>query len=328
MDYAFAHQGRPQGMGKWVVAALAVLLAVFGCWLYIWMQKDVEISLEGNITKVKTFKSTVGEVLQEAGIEVYPKDLVTPGLNQTLAQEQRIEIIRAFEIAVEADGKQLKVESVPATVQSILALANITLGEKDIVEPELTAVVHKGTVIKVSRITEELVSQKEKISFRTELREDKTLERGIRRVIKNGADGLKEETVKIVYKDGKKIGQETVSSRVLKEPVNKIVAMGVLQFASRGGNRFEFDRALEVNASAYTHTGNRTCTGTVPKVGTVAVDPQVIPLKSRLYVEGYGFGVAEDTGSAIKGNAIDVFLETEAEARRWGRRTVKVYLLK
>lgn len=81
-------------------------------------------------------------------------------------------------------------------------------------------------------------------------------------------------------------------------------------------------------ATAYTHTGNRTATGTMPRVGVVAVDPKVIPLGTRLYIDGYGFARAEDTGGAIKGDKIDLFLDTSEEAKRFGRRWVTVYILK
>jgi len=228
-----------------------------------------------------------------------------------------------------ADGKEILVRTTPETVEGILAQANISLGEKDIVEPALSTLADKNTSqIVVSRITEELVTKKIPVPFRVEQKEDATLERGIRRILQKGKNGVKEDTVKITYKDGKRIHEEVVATKILQEPLNQVISYGVLQYASRGGHRFEFSRALEARASAYTHTGSRTSTGTTPKVGTVAVDPTVIPLGSKLYVEGYGFGRAEDIGSAIKGNAIDVFLETEKECRRWGRRTVKVYILK
>lgn len=86
-------------------------------------------------------------------------------------------------------------------------------------------------------------------------------------------------------------------------------------------------RDLEMEATAYCHTGNRTYTGTWPKRGTIAVDPKVISLGTRLWVEGYGYGVAEDTGGLIKGQVIDVFMESESEAIQWGRRMVKVRIM-
>ncbi len=60
---------------------------------------------------------------------------------------------------------------------------------------------------------------------------------------------------------------------------------------------------------------------------TIAVDPRVIPLGSRVYVEGYGYAIAHDTGGDIKGNRIDLFMNSEAECNSWGRRSVKVYIL-
>lgn len=86
------------------------------------------------------------------------------------------------------------------------------------------------------------------------------------------------------------------------------------------------DHILEV--TAYTYTGNPTATGKWPRVGYVAVDPTVIPLGTRLYIEGYGYALAADTGGDIKGMKADVFLETERAARKWGRRhRVKVWIL-
>jgi len=87
------------------------------------------------------------------------------------------------------------------------------------------------------------------------------------------------------------------------------------------------ERILTMEATAYTWTGNRTASGTWPAVGTVAVDPKTIPLGSRLYVEGYGEAVAEDTGGLVKGNIIDLYFPTESECWEFGRRQVEVRVL-
>lgn len=71
-----------------------------------------------------------------------------------------------------------------------------------------------------------------------------------------------------------------------------------------------------------------TATGTRPKEGrTIAVDRNVIPLGSTVYIEGFGYYIAEDTGGAIKGNRIDVFLMDYNKARQLGRKTAKVWVL-
>ena len=78
--------------------------------------------------------------------------------------------------------------------------------------------------------------------------------------------------------------------------------------------------------SGFTSSGSRTIRD--PNgYSTIAVDPRVIPMGSKVYVEGYGYAIAADTGSAIKGNIIDVFFNTEAEVFNWGRRNVKIRII-
>lgn len=91
-------------------------------------------------------------------------------------------------------------------------------------------------------------------------------------------------------------------------------------------------RALHMVATAYSPgdgftPGTITASGLPAGRGVVAVDPDVIPLGTRLYITGYGFAVAGDTGSAIKGYRIDLGMNTVEEARQWGRREVVVYVL-
>jgi 3D (Asp-Asp-Asp) domain-containing protein len=91
----------------------------------------------------------------------------------------------------------------------------------------------------------------------------------------------------------------------------------------------EYTKTMDVQATGYTSTGNaKTATGTTPHHGTIAVDPDVIPLGTKMYIPGYGVGVAEDTGGAIKGNIIDLYFDSEQEAIQWGRRNVTIYILK
>ena len=81
-----------------------------------------------------------------------------------------------------------------------------------------------------------------------------------------------------------------------------------------------------LEATAYTWTGCRTATGTWPSRGTIAVDPRVIPTGTKLWVEGYGEAVAADTGGAIIGNRIDLYMDSKDECLQWGRRKVEVQI--
>lgn len=79
-------------------------------------------------------------------------------------------------------------------------------------------------------------------------------------------------------------------------------------------------------ATAYTWTGNRTATGTWPSRGTVATDPRVIPMGTRMHIEGYGEAVAADTGGAIKGQKLDLYMDDVNECLQWGRRKVQIQI--
>ena len=100
---------------------------------------------------------------------------------------------------------------------------------------------------------------------------------------------------------------------------------------SHDGVPNKYSRVLTMQASAYSSqdpgNGNYTATGSRLKKGIVSVDPRLIPLGTRLYVEGYGYGVADDVGGAIKGHRIDLAYDSRSEALQFGRQTVKVYVL-
>ncbi len=115
-------------------------------------------------------------------------------------------------------------------------------------------------------------------------------------------------------------------------PARKAVRKTATKLASRGIASGAGVRTYSMVATAYSNLGNgpwgnKTATGARCRRGVIAVDPRVIRLGTRLYVEGYGECVAGDTGSAIKGMRIDLFMDRESECNRWGRRRVKVVVL-
>jgi 3D (Asp-Asp-Asp) domain-containing protein len=213
----------------------------------------------------------------------------------------------------------------PVPVKEALAEALIQVGPLDRVVPALDKVLYSGAKVVLTRVAVRELSEYKEIPFRVERRDEPNLEQGIRRIVQRGKKGQERGTFQVTYEDGQEVKREVVSRELIKKPQSKLVALGTI--ASRAGKSFSFREARIMEATAYTHTGNRTFTGVYPQVGMVAVDPKVIPLGQRLYVVGYGFAVAKDTGGDIKGDRIDVFMETRQEALQWGRRNVKVYVL-
>jgi 3D (Asp-Asp-Asp) domain-containing protein len=102
---------------------------------------------------------------------------------------------------------------------------------------------------------------------------------------------------------------------------------------NKNENRNNKNEIMEMIATAYTQSVEEgtsdgiTKSGVPVERGIVAVDPRVIPLGTKLYIEGYGDAVALDIGGAIKGNRIDLFMESKKDAFEWGRRKVNVYII-
>lgn len=104
--------------------------------------------------------------------------------------------------------------------------------------------------------------------------------------------------------------------------------------SSSGNGSYKDWRAVSVSSSAYTAScagcSGVTATGinlsANPNAKVIAVDPSIIPLGSTVYVEGYGMAIAGDTGGAIKGHRIDIYMRDHGQAINWGRKTVNVYV--
>lgn len=312
----------------WVLAAVLLLFIGTGWGVINFTWKQVTIAVDGKQIETRTFASNVARLLAENHISLGAEDTVIPALDTPVTKNMTVEVKRAIGVKIEVDGQEKEILISPsARVIDVLTKAGISLNTEDRVTPELNSTVAAGDKIKVTRVTTETVTTKNEINYRVERRSNGQIEKGITQVLQRGQKGIQEDTYRIVYEDGQEVSRELLSTKIVKEPVPEIVSVGTLNMASRGGESFRFERVFTATATAYTHTGNRTKTGVWPRVGTIAVDPTVIPLGTRLYVEGYGFGVAQDVGSAIKGNRIDVFLDTEAATARWGVRQVKVYVL-
>ncbi len=167
-----------------------------------------------------------------------------------------------------------------------------------------------------------------------------------KKVVQKGADGMKKSVYQECYVDGELVQRSLEEEIVFKKPLDEIIEVGTKErtvATSRGGFRFsnEMDMAATAYDLSYESTGKNpgdpyygiTASGAKAQPGTVAVDPSVIPLGTKLYIAStdgspdYGFATALDTGSAIKGYRVDLFMESNQDALNYGIRQVKVYIL-
>ncbi|GIO28169.1 G5 and 3D domain-containing protein [Ornithinibacillus bavariensis] len=295
----------------------------------------VMLSIDGNKKMYYTVADTVEAFLKENNISITDRDDISHSLTGAINDDITLTIHQAFEVTIDDGGKKVKAWSTGGTVEELLKKNNIVLTELDKVEPEIEKTVQKDSTISIVRIEKKTEEVKDTIAFKTETRKDSSLEKGSEKVLASGSDGAVLKTYEVTYENGKEVKRELLKEKVTKESENRIVVVGtkesknLVALSSSGGREFT------MTASAFTAYCNG-CSGNTatginlkanPNTKLIAVDPSVIPLGTRVWVEGYGEAIAGDTGGHIKGNRIDIHVPTKADAYKWGVRKVKVIIL-
>lgn len=314
-----------------------------------WEQaREVVIQVESENTKIWTTENNVKEALAQADIDVSEHDKVIPALNDKIGDDNLISIEKAFEVTLDVGGEEKKTWSTSTTVADFLKRESIHLDEDDRLNRKADGYLKPGSIVQVVRVEKVTDVVEEPANFAVETRNDPKLLKGREKVVQDGKKGTVSRKFEVVKENGKEVSRTLLQETVLKEPQKKIVAVGTKKMvvsaatrnsgvgvsrnnssASSGGGEFY------VTATAYTAYCNG-CTGITrtginlranPDLKVIAVDPKVIPLGSKVWVEGYGYAVAGDTGGAIKGNKIDLHIPSKSEAYKFGKRKVKMKII-
>jgi uncharacterized protein YabE (DUF348 family) len=332
---------------------VAVLLVPLSAHL---ARRSVVLIVDGETLSISTFGSSVQDVLLEAGLQTGEGDRLSHQPEERVRNGMVIEVARAFPVTVAADGQKILVRVAAATVGDALKAAGIQAGSGDRVEPAEDHILQPGDTIRLTRVTRSRLTQNTEIAYREIRRGNTNLDRGENRVVRQGVRGLREDTVEVTLEDGVQVKQRLIASRLVRPKLDRIVEYGENNVLSRGGRTISFTRVLQLEATAYCpgtagsgcpldgngaslctgrYNDGFTATGRPAVAGTgqahnphiVAVDPQLIPLGSRLYIQGKGYALAADVGGAIVGERIDILFDSHEAARNFGRRTMRVYLL-
>ena len=215
----------------------------------------------------------------------------------------------------------------------ILNVFRISLTSEAVASEELETVLSQPITIQTtSSFTYEFIDKHESISPPIQENKDENLEIGENIVVNEGRVGEKIFTKKITYYKGKKFSEEIVSQKIIA-PTPKVVKIGtkiVWKDLQTPLGTMQYWKGIKVWATSYDKNclgcNETTATGLKAGYGVVAVDPKVIPLGSKIYIPGYGFAVAGDTGGAIKGTVVDLGFD-DVKLGWWKARYVDIYLL-
>lgn len=315
---------------KWVVVMLMLVFSLnfLG---FAAAPKQVKIQVDGQTIALSTRALTVKGALEEAGVVLQKADGYDVVGHGNFEDGSTIEVIRAIPIKVWHNGRTTEYAIGRKTVKEVLDAVGVDYkGYK--VYPSLESPAKKDMTIHVVSPTTEVKTAKESIPFEVEFRNNDNLPRGRQSVVSEGRNGEAVVTYRTVKIGNQEVRRE-LARDVVSQPVPQVVEVGtgnnLMVETSRGFVRYRSARTFE--ASAYTLAEGSgtglTSTGVVPYHGIVAVDPDVIPYGTRMYIPGYGFAVAGDCGGAINGSRIDLYMENYSDAISWGRRDVTVYFL-
>lgn len=313
---------------------------------------------------VKTRQSSVGELLEENQISVGQYDRLNVPATAELEEHNTVVLRRGKPIVIVMDGEEQTVITTKANLGDALLESGYVLGEEDEVVPALDSVVTDHMRVEIVRVDYRNDTSVQPIERTVREQQDTSLAKGQTKVLEEGRDGEREIVERVLLKDGVEVSRETVSDEVKVEPQEKVIAVGTAvatpkptakptpkpaktsekqQKAEDAGagtiNGRSYKKKITVTATAYStspsENGGYTVTamGTPLRKGVIAVDPTVIPLGSKVYIQAangswtYGEAVAQDTGGAIKGNRIDLCYTSVSEAKKFGRQSAVVYIL-
>ncbi len=329
---------------------------------------DVGINFDGNSITEQIAFGCVSDVLTNAGVEIGEHDAVTPSLDTQLEEDMQINIERRCGINVHADGRT-KEYSVPlVSVNDAIKYAEIPLSDDDVLSVDKSTNVYDGMEFSIERIGYRNLITTEEVPFQTTTKKTDLLEEGITQVATKGVNGEREIIIKETVSDGNVVKIEQVKDKITVAPINEVVLLGTKNknqtvqvsagfnntssnqiytgyskdnnngtIIDHYGKTISYKSKIVGSCTAYTSDpGAITSTGKVAKYGYVAVNPNVIPYGTKMYIASpdgryvYGYAIAADTGGALMSGRVlvDLYYDNVQQCYNFGRRNMNVYILK
>lgn len=301
------------------------------------------------VTVYTTLSTDLDKVLEQAGVELDAGDTYTTVPGDGVSE---ITISRSQSITVWNCGEQVNTTSYGETVQALLDRLGIPSYGDYTVSVDLSNETYDGMEVRVDCIVQDTQTYTAEIPYETTYCYDPDLGEDEEIVMVEGQNGQLQVTANVVYVNSEESSRTVLTETVTQPVVNEVIVVGTAEepsdidsapaigdgvIVTSDGQILTFSKKEQFKATAYTHTDEgcnmTTATGTTVRVGTVAVDPTVIPYGTRMFIvtnDGayiYGIGTAEDCGGAIKGNRLDLYFPTDAECWKFGVRGCTVYFL-
>ncbi len=260
-------------------------------------------------------RQTIAEALREAGVVVGPGDAVTPPLASALEEHARVDVRHAMPVTVTLPSDHKVLYTLSATVGDALAAAGITIPQGAYIDPPPETPVRAGMSVRVVQLSASSNVEREYIASSTVYKADAGLAPGETRTVP-GHDGARVRRYDVTYVNGQEVARALVQEYYDPRPVDTVIYYPVRKRDRGQAPPASAGKTLRVYATWYNPASSgrsrsdpaygHTATGAIVTYGIVAVDPKVIPLGTKMFIPGYGYAVAADTGGAVKGYVIDL----------------------
>ena len=252
-------------------------------------------------------------------------DLLETDKERPVTDEMTVSIRHASEAPAKIAGKKQKLWLVPGTVEENLELNGIAYDDDDEIKPALSTKVTSDTEIRVDEVHYDVTEKTETEEAVDKVILDPALTSGVQET-SEGNDGEGIFTYTTRYVNGRDTGTEREVKEWITEPHDSVLRLGTSATGTSGEYTVEWE--FTANTTAYTaRAGARGALGQPVHVGTCAVDPGYVGLGSELWIEDYGYAYANDTGSAVKGNVVDLYMGSMGACISWGRRNKTAYVI-
>jgi uncharacterized protein YabE (DUF348 family)/3D (Asp-Asp-Asp) domain-containing protein len=298
------------------------------------LKRAVEVVIvdDGTVQTLQTTADTVGDALTEAGITLFEADTLAPAATTPLSAGLQVQITRAVPLSIIADGQTLTTRALGGTLADALGQVGVTLDALDYSIPSADLPVQPGLVVRVIRVTEEMVTADETIPFEVIYQADSSRELDQVAVVQAGQTGTLRGYTRVRYENGVEVSHTPDRAEVIAEAVNQIVVYGtnvVIRVVDTPEGPREYWRVMRLYATSYHPAAlggdNVTATGRILTKGIVGIDPTIIPYGTQMYVPGYGLALAADTGIRRRKLWIDLGYDDENWVS-WSR-YIDVYIL-
>ena len=298
------------------------------------------LTLDGDEQSFTTTAPNLAEALWEAGILLRAGDSVSPSIDTLLTTDLEVEVKRGRELEITADGETFTGYSAAETIGAALADNGVSLQDLDYSLPALSDALPADGIIRVVRVTEELIMQQSTIPYESELQADDTMEIGTREVIEPGAVGISADRVLVRYEDGEEVSRVNEGSMVIAEPLMRVVHYGtkiVDKVMDTPDGPITYYMAVNVVATSYSPCRSGvpgkcypgTSYGLPVQKGVIGVHRSWYYMfaGSQIYVPGYGVGTIADIGYYPYSDYWIDLGYSDADYVSWGSTNVTIYFL-